>query len=82
LLYGKANLIINYIFTLQEFIEGSIKNLYFLLLAKWMGFRINGLILEVYPDSSTYGLLSFSTNSDGKSLRQRAISNAARIDLI
>lgn len=47
-----------------------------------MGFRINGLILVEYPDSSTYGLLSFSTNSDGKSLRQRAISNAARIDLI
>ena len=47
-----------------------------------MGFITKQSILELYPVNSTYGLLSFSTRVDGKSLKQREASRQDRIALI
>jgi len=43
---------------------------------------MRGSILLVYPVSSMYGLLSFSTSWDGKSLKHNEMFSASLIDVI
>ena len=54
-------------FTLQEFMDDSIKNFSLSLLAMYIGVSTRGFVLGLYPNISTSGLLSFSTISEGKS---------------
>ena len=54
-------------FTLQEFMDDSIKHFSLSLLAMYIGVSTRGFVLGLYPNISTSGLLSFSTISEWKS---------------
>ena len=54
-------------YTLQEFMDDSIKHFSLSLLAMYIGVSTRGFVLGLYPNISTSGLLSFSTISEGKS---------------
>lgn len=73
---------INQNITLQELMDGSMRNCSFLLRARQIGLpmSVSILLLLLYPVSQMYGLLSFSKRVEGKSRRQREMSRAARME--